>query len=194
MADEAHSAETADTKDRVLVAFKPACVFDISMTDGEDLPEPCTRLQGDAPADVYDGLVKVADGIGFTVEDHDFADSTNGDCTYDLHRIRVRTGNSQVQRVKTLAHELAHAMLHEHHENRALAELEAESVAYVVCANLGINSEDYTLGYVATWAGGGDEAIAAIKASAARIQQAADKILGAVGTTEAQEEHADEAA
>jgi len=55
--------------------------------------------------------------------------------------------------------------------------LEAESVAYVVCDALGIQSDDWTFGYVAGWAGGGDEAIAAIKAVGTRIQRTADRIL-----------------
>ncbi len=101
-------------------------------------------------------------------------------CTFSERRIRVEARNDERQQVKTLAHELAHAMLHEHVENRALAELEAESVAFVVCANLGIASDDYSFGYVATWAGGGDEAIAAIKASGGRIQRAAEQILSTV--------------
>ena len=103
--------------------------------------------------------------------------STNGDCTYELHRIRVEVSNSPAQRVKTLAHEIAHAILHEGFKDRRLAELEAESTAYVVCASLGINSEDYSFGYVATWAGGGDEAVAGIKASCDRIQKTAASIL-----------------
>ena len=98
-------------------------------------------------------LVNVARSIGFTVEDHEFNGSANGDCCHADHRIRVETTNTPAQRVKTLAHELAHALLHESYDNRALAELEAESTAYVVCQVLGIDSGDYSFGYVATWAG-----------------------------------------
>ena len=101
-----------------------------------------------------------------------------------MHRIRVLACNSPVQRVKTLAHELGHAMLHAPGDGRPttgpLLELEAESVAFVVCASRGITSDDYSFGYVATWSGGGDEALAAIKASGSRIQQAADQILTAL--------------
>ena len=79
--------------------------------------------------------------------------------------------------MKTLAHEIAHALLHERYKDRALAELEAESTAYVVCQALGIDSSDYSFGYVATWAGGGEQAIAGIKASCERIQRSAAAIL-----------------
>ncbi|MGH9918148.1 MAG: DUF3849 domain-containing protein, partial [Nitrososphaerales archaeon] len=69
--------------------------------------------------------------------------------------------------------------LHETSDNRALAELEAESTAYVVCQALGIDTSDYSFGYVATWAGGSDQAIAGIKGSCERIQKAAATILRA---------------
>lgn len=168
-----------DDKARVLMGFKPVPVFDIAQTDGEPLPESCcTLLDGDDVTGMYGQLVAVAQSIGYSVEDAEFTDSRNGDCTFSERRIRVRSENAPLQRVKTLAHELAHAMLHEHSTDRALAELEAESVAYVVCANIGVNSDEYSFGYVANWSGGGDEAIAAIKASGSRIQHAADDILG----------------
>jgi hypothetical protein len=134
---------------RVLLGFKPVTVFDLAQTDGEPLPEIATRLQGDDPLGVYGDLERVADAMGYRVEDADFDGGKNGDCNFANKRIRVRAGNAPAQRVKTLAHELAHALLHEGFTDRALAELEAESVAYIVCASQGIESDDYSFGYVA---------------------------------------------
>jgi antirestriction protein ArdC len=165
--------------ERIIRGFKWVPVFDISQTDGEDLPSICDRLDGDDPAGHYTVLVGVARSIGFGVEDHEFGGTTNGDCTHAERRIRVEIHNTPAQRVKTLAHEIAHALLHESFDSRALAELEAESTAYVVCQALGIDSSDYSFGYVATWAGGGDQAIAGIKASCERIQKTATTILRA---------------
>ena len=83
--------------------------------------------------------------------------------------------------VKTLCHELAHALLHDGFDGpRELAECEAESVAYIVCAGLGLDSSAYSFGYVAGWAAGADEAIKAITASGNRIQQAANTIIDAL--------------
>jgi antirestriction protein ArdC len=82
--------------------------------------------------------------------------------------------------VKTLAHELAHALLHADAGDRALAELEAESVAFVVCDALGIEAAAWSFGYVATWSGGREAALAAIKSAGARIQRAVDRILSAL--------------
>jgi hypothetical protein len=56
-------------------------------------------------------------------------------------------------------------------------ELEAESTAYVTCKALGLDTSDYSFGYVANWAGGGDEAIAAIRASGERLQKTAARFL-----------------
>jgi len=168
-----------DGEERVVIrGFKSVPVFDVAQTDGDDLPTVCNRLQGDDPDGLFDTLVSVAESIGYRVEVTILDAGINGDCTYSERRIRVETRNTPAQRVKTLAHELAHALLHEDRTMpRALAELEAESVAYIVCQALGIDSGDYSFGYVATWAGGGEAATAAIKASCGRIQTTAAKIL-----------------
>ncbi len=165
---------------RVIRGFKFVPVFDVAQTDGEELPSICNRIEGEDPAGHYAQLVTVAQSIGFTVEDHAYGGSTNGDCSHREHRIRVEAHNTPAQRVKTLAHELGHAILHAEYDSRPVAELEAESVAFIVCANLGITSDDYSFGYVAIWAGGGDEAQKAIKESGGRIQRAAEQILSTI--------------
>ncbi len=162
---------------RLVAALRPVPVFDISQTEGDPLPEICTRLSGDDPLGAYDQLVQVARGIDFTVEDHVFEDETNGDCSHQSRRIRVSTRLQPAHRVKTLCHELAHACLHSEPVDRGLAELEAESVAFIVADGLDIQSDAWSFGYVASWSGGGDEAIAAIKAAGTRIQRTAERIL-----------------
>lgn len=161
--------------------FKWVPVFDVSQTEGAELPSVCRPLSGDDDGSAFDRLTEIATLIGFRVEDHRFDGTTNGDCCHRRHRIRIEAVRSARQRVKTLAHELAHAILHETVGDRSVAELEAESTAYVVCQHLGIDTAEYTFGYVATWAGGGAAAIAAIKASCDRIQRAADIIVGSLG-------------
>jgi len=64
--------------------------------------------------------------------------------------------------------------------DRPLAELDAESVAFIVCDALGIDAGAWSFGYVATWSGGGGQAIAAIKAAGMRILRAAGRILSAL--------------
>ena len=166
-------------------AFRVAHVFDVSQTDGEELAAPpVTRLEGGDPKDWYTQLRDVAHGLEFTVEEDYLPDDVNGDCNHALRRIRIEVRNGQCQQVKTLAHELGHAILHADRAGlcREQAELEAESVAYIVCAGLGIDTSEYSFGYLAVWAGGGEQARRAIAESAQRIQTAAHRVLDAVTT------------
>jgi antirestriction protein ArdC len=159
--------------------FRCVHVFDVSQTDGDELPPlPVHKLEGDDPDNLYTRLRDVAESIGFSVEE-DFLDGQNGDCNHELHRIRVEVRNEPVQQVKTLAHELAHAILHGEREGliREQAELEAESVAYIVCTDLGIDSSAYSFGYLATWSHGGNNVRRAVSESGQRIQRAARLIL-----------------
>ena len=171
---------TSGEDDRFIRGFKFVPVFDVAQTDGDELPSICNPLEGDDPLGLYDQLQAVARSIGFTVEDYDFTGSTNGDCSHSDHRIRVKATNSPAQRVKTLAHEIAHAVLHEEFADRALAELEAESVAFAVCRAHALDTSGYSFGYVALWAGGGEHALAGIKTSCERIQRCASTILQAL--------------
>ena len=163
-------------------AFRIAHVFGDVQTDGCELPEaPVRRLEGDDSNRVFLRLMKVAADLGFTVEFAEFPDERGGDCTPSLKRIRIRQGMAPAHCVKTLAHELGHAVLHDEacigSSLRSLMELEAESVAFVVSSAMALDTSDYTFGYIATWAGGGDEAIGGIKRAGANIHRAADHIL-----------------
>lgn len=82
-------------------------------------------------AGAYDELAEYAERLGFTVEVSDeLTGQVNGDCSHMLHRIRVRAGLAPAQSTKTLAHEIAHAILHAGDiESREQAELEAKSTA-----------------------------------------------------------------
>jgi antirestriction protein ArdC len=169
-----------DETDIRVTGFTCTQVFDIAQTDGDLLPEICTQLLGDDPAGAFHRLEVVARALDFTVDVAPLDGSLNGDCNHGNRRIRVNAEVSPMQRVKTLSHELAHAWLHGPDRmpadmTRGLKELEAESVAYIVCQEVGIDSSQYTFGYVAGWAG--DGASNAISTSAQRIVQAARIIL-----------------
>lgn len=173
-------------EERVIRGFKYVPVFDIAQTDGRELPSVCTKLAGDDPADFYTRFLVVARSIGFRVEDYEFPAATNGDCSPSERRIRVETRNRPAQRVKTIVHELAHALLHDHEDDRALAELEAESTAYIVCHQIGLDTGEYSFGYVSAWAGDGVRAVEGIRKSGERIQKAAATILSSLQLDEAQ--------
>jgi predicted small secreted protein len=160
-----------------IIGFRRVGVFDVSQTEGEDLVSLCKPLEGGDEQGWFTRLVDVAVALGFTVDLEALAPDVFGDCTYALRRIRIAAAASPAQAVKTLAHELGHALLHEHVEDRPLAELEAESIAYVVCQHLGLDTERYSFGYVTTWAGGADAAIRSIKRSCARIGETSRMII-----------------
>jgi hypothetical protein len=164
--------------------FKLVPVFDISQTEGPDLPDIVSKLEGLAPEGVVVKLTEFAESIGFRVERPESLDSgANGDTSHSEGRIRVVSSNSDAQQAKTLAHEIGHALLHDPGVEatkelaRGLKELEAESAAYVICTALGMDTSDYSFGYVAGWAGGAPEALQGIKASTGRIQKAATAVL-----------------
>lgn len=162
-----------------LLGFRIARVFDLSQTSGADLPEPVRTLTGTASAADLARLAQRAVSLDFQVQFTSLWGSRNGDCSHALRRIRVRSDLPAAHQIKTLAHELAHAVLHgpDFQGPRALAELEAESVAYLVCQELGVDSSEYSFGYVATWSGGGPEAARLISATGGRILKGRNAVL-----------------
>ncbi len=161
------------------MAFRVVRVFDVAQTEGDELPRPLAELTGEAPQAQLDRLLGRAADAGFAVEFMELRGGRHGDCSHALRRIRIDSRLGLAQTVKTLTHELAHMLLHggEFQGSRPLAELEAESVAYVACRDLGIDSSSYSFGYLASWAGGGPEAVRSITASGGRIAVAVDRIL-----------------
>jgi hypothetical protein len=160
-----------------VAGFRRVAVFDLAQTEGEALVSLCEPLEGEDERGWFAVLNEVASSLGFDVERAELTPGVFGDCTYATRRIRVANAASPAQAVKTLAHELAHAFLHEQTDDRALAELEAESVAYIVCHSLGLDTKRYSFGYVTTWAGGTSVALRAIKESGGRIAHAARVII-----------------
>src|SRR5665213_3258851 len=164
--------------------FKLVPVFDVSQTTGPALPDIVSKLHGGAPQGVISKLTAFAESLGFSVErPFSLESGANGDTDHREGRIRVATNNADAQQVKTLAHEIGHALLHDpegiatRDMTRALKELEAESVAYVTCRALGMETGEYSFGYVVGWSGGGDDALKGIKASTGRIQRAVAAVL-----------------
>jgi hypothetical protein len=164
--------------------FKLVPVFDVSQTTGPALPDIVSKLDGRAPEGVFSKLTAFAESLGFSVERPSSLNSgANGDIDHREGRIRVATNNADAQQVKTLTHEIGHALLHDpegvstRDMTRGLKELEAESVAYVTCRALGMETGEYSFGYVVGWSGGGEDALKGIKASTGRIQRAVAAVL-----------------
>jgi DNA primase len=162
--------------------FRVVHVFDISQTEGEELPDlDAVRpklLDASAPGGVWDALTRHAQSIGYEVV-RDRRGSENGYCDFLNKQIAVRPDVSTAQAVKTLIHELGHALLHAEGPvaSREVAEVEVESVAYIVCDALGLESGAYSFPYVTRWAEGSNDLV---KQTAERAIGCAKEILVAL--------------
>lgn len=166
------------------VRFKIVTVFDISQTEGKELP---LSLVSDLSGDVaeYERVVTALQTLSpFPVVFEAFPQKAKGLCSYAEQRILIQPGMSQTQTVKTLVHEIAHAKLHaqfflcDKGPSRSEREMEAESVAFVVCQHLGIDTSNYSFGYVAEWSQGKD--MTALKASLDLIRSTAAELIDGI--------------
>lgn len=173
--------------------FKIATVFDISQTEGRELPSiAVTRLTGEVEnfQYFYDKLIALSP-VAVTVEP--ISGQANGYFSHTEQRIVLRPGLSQIQTIKTLVHEIAHAKLHapqpsspEEQKGRREKEVEAESIAYVVCQHFGIDTSEYSFGYVARWSSGKE--LSELKDSLDRIHHTAGEIIIALEPSEKERE------
>ena len=173
--------------------FKIAHVFDLSQTEGRELPQiGVSELTGDV-AD-YTGIYNRLTALSpLPVVQEDFQRSAKGYTSFTENRIVVKPGMSQVQTIKTLVHEIAHAKLHKpddildvpRPDERRRKEVEAESIAYVVCQHFGIDTADYSLAYVAGWSKGRE--LTELKGSLNIIHATAGEIIDAISPPPAPE-------
>lgn len=167
------------------VRFRIETVFDVSQTDGRELPAlGVSELTGEVTdyQTVYDRLIAHSPvPVGY----EDIPRGAKGYFSPVEQRIALQPGMGQVQTIKTLVHEIAHAKLHdpakqdpEEPKKRREKEVEAESVAYVVCQHFGIDTSDYSFGYVAGWSRGKE--LEELKASLNTIRKASAEIIDAI--------------
>lgn len=170
----------SDETEDYIPYFKQVTVFDISQTEGKELPaQIVTELTGDV--DKYENLFnRLVEYSGLPVTFEQLPDGYKGSFYREGQRIALSPGMSQSQTIKTLVHEIAHSKLHNDGEerDRSAKEVEAESVAYVVCSYLGIDTSDYSFGYVAGWSK--NKELPELKASLEVIRSTAAGIIDAV--------------
>ena len=167
-----------ESLDPQVVGFRWVKVFDVSQTDGTPLPSPVTLLEGEGPNGLIRRLEGVAAILGFEVIRSPLPPGVNGECRWASSRIVLEPSNQGLQQAKTLAHELGHVLLHRGEPDRARAEVEAESVAYVVLASAGADAAPYSAGYVSSWIGHEADPHDALSRSMERIQRASSRVLG----------------
>lgn len=141
--------------------FKLGTVFDVSQTQsktGQEPPEVVRLIDEKPREEVMLALAEIIHDRGLQLEHAPRAllNGANGVFKPTEKMIVLADGLSDGQTTKTMAHELAHSILHGHDYNYAAnrpdAELEAESVAYLVCGSQGLKTDDYSFGYVLGWA------------------------------------------
>ncbi len=162
-----------DGEDTVPFGFRYVPVFDISQTEGDPLPAPCDVLAAPIGTDILEDACRIAAALGFTVTFQELGSETHGVCRPAAKSIEINARDTGTQQLKSLIHEISHAMLHASCPDRMRAEIEAESVAFIVMNHLGIDSSAYSFGYVATWGRGGDSALDVLRKSATTIRTAA---------------------
>ena len=167
-------------------AFRAVSVFDVSQTDGKPIleleaQELLSTVEG--YEDFVQALMNVAPvPIGF----EDIPGDSKGYFHTEEKRIAVQENMSESQTLKTMVHEVAHSMLHnkeinrddlieEPAKDRNTKEVEAESVAYTVCQHFGIDTSDYSFGYIAGWSSGKD--MKELKSSLDTIRKTASELI-----------------
>lgn len=153
--------EDGNEKEITFTRFRATCVFDVSQTEGEDLPTICNRLtdQVDNFEDLLDQLQEIAP---VPVRFDQVQGGAAGYYSFADQEIVINEGMSEAQTIKTLVHEIAHSILHDKEDgeakdaNRRTKEVQAESVAYTVCQYIGIDTTSYSFEYVAAWSSGRD--------------------------------------
>lgn len=149
---------------RKLRGFRVVHVFDLAQTDGRPLPDVGpTELTGPAPADLIKRLSTVIATDGYAVERGNCGQAY-GYTDFATRTVRVRDDVADAQAAKTFGHELAH--IRADHEGRFLgryassigcraqAEVEAESISYLIASAAGMSTDGYAVPYVAGWSGG----------------------------------------
>ena len=178
-----------EEKEIKVPAYKVVSVFDVSQTEGRELPDiAVNELTGDVDRfkDFFAALEQASPvPVGF----EKIEGGAHGYYHLEEKRIAIDEGMSDLQTLKTAIHEIAHAKLHDIDLNapkeeqkprvdRRTREVEAESVAYTVCQHYGLDTSEYSFGYVAGWSSGKE--LAELRGSLETIRSTATEMINAI--------------
>jgi len=153
--EDPDAREEKEVVEKVLTFFKIVYVWDVSQTEGKELPMGiCQPLVGNA--ELWPVAKAFIMSKGIKVEETPFLGDNTMGMTDGKNHILIKETVSEMQKLKTLFHEYAHISFG--HVGRAAAhELEAESAAYLICRHLGLDTSDYSFDYLASWLEGKDD-------------------------------------
>ena len=172
-----------EEKEIKIPAFRVVSVFDVSQTEGKELPTLTYELTGNVEQykDFFAALEKTSPfAMGFEA----LSGGVKGRCNYEEKRIIINEGMDELQNIKTAIHEIAHATLHDidkdapERPDRRTREVQAESVAYAVCQHYGLDTSDYSFGYIAGWSSGKE--LAELKGSLETIRSTAASLIDTI--------------
>ena len=165
--------------------YKVVSVFDLSQTEGREIPDIAVDALTGGVEQYEDFFKALEQASPVPVAFEKIESGAHGYYHLEDKRIAIDEGMSELQTVKTLIHEIAHAKLHDidlnaprEEQNRAdrrTREVEAESVAFTVCQHFGLDTSDYSFGYIAGWSSGKD--IKELKASLETIRTTANELI-----------------
>ena len=164
-------------------AFRAVSVFDVAQTDGKPIPELAAKeLLSDVEG--YQDMIRAVEAISpVPIELEEIAGDSKGYYDREAKRIAVQENMSESQTLKTMIHEVAHSKLHSKEveqdeqmkKDRNTKEVEAESIAYTVCQHFGVDTSDYSFGYIAGWSSGRDTK--ELRASMDTIRRTASELI-----------------
>lgn len=171
-------------------AFRAVSVFDVSQTDGKPIPElEVNELL--STVEGYEDFVQALMNISpVPIAFEDIPGDSKGYFSTAEKRIAVQENMSESQTLKTMVHEVAHSMLHDKEVNQSMdipvkdrntKEVEAESVAFTVCQHFGIDTSDYSFGYIAGWSSGRN--MKELKSSLDTIRKTASELITGIEGT-----------
>ncbi len=189
-------AKPGETTRSKMAGLRPAYVWDVSQTEGDPIPEPPQPklLEGAAPEGLWEALAEHITERGFDlrlVSNAKAIGGANGLTDFMTRSVSVRVDMDDAALVRTLAHEAGHLMLHSPIEmqedaarHRGIQEVEAEGVSMMVTGAHRMDSSQYTVPYVSTWASQvpGTDPVEVVQATAIRVRLAAVNILDHLDT------------
>lgn len=165
-------------------AFRAVSVFDVSQTDGKPIPE-LEAQELLSTVEGYEDFVQALMNVSpVPVSFEEIPGDSKGYFDTVEKRIAVQENMSESQTLKTMVHEVAHSMLHDKEVNQSMdvpakdrntKEVEAESVAFTVCQHFGIDTSEYSFGYIAGWSSGRD--MKELKNSLDTIRRTASELI-----------------
>lgn len=174
---DSNGKQVTETVTREFQGFRPAYVFDVSQTSGDPLPTLATMLSGGVEdfEKMKDILIAISP---VPISFEDITGGANGYFSPATQSIVVKEGMSELQTIKTMIHEIAHATLghggKDDKWDRETKEVQAESVAYWVTQMVGLDTSDYSFGYISGWSK--DREVTELKENLDLIKTTADKI------------------